>query len=318
MQGAVVLDSMIIFCLLGAMDIASNSDISCIWRSDNSLEEDLAKYVARNLPRKEIVKHIGKDYPLYPSSLGTLDRMLRHFGIHYIERDTPEQAVINAVKFELKKGKCLGYRAMNRKLRTEYNIKVSRQCVSDIVKFLDPEGVEERTLKCKKTKNAKKSAKLPIVCDSSDRVSSNDFEAFQQTDNLLINNKVLTNETSFNCLSCGKSFIQKKLLIMHLKAHISERPYACASCRKSFHQITDLSKHVEDHRIQLESILHAENYEETSSAYDLSLSVRSSSEAVDLSSTATTIITTDWNKVTVPNLHSSISPIVINIKPEED
>ena len=140
------------------------------WKTDVSFKEDLEKYVAQNLHRTEISNIIEKDYPFYPSSVATLGRMLRHFGISYINRDTSAASVIDAVKQELNgTGKCLGYRAMNQKLRTKHNIKVPRHNVADIVQLLDPDGVEERTVKHKK-----KRAKVPFVSNGPDWVWSLD------------------------------------------------------------------------------------------------------------------------------------------------
>jgi len=75
----------------------------------------------------------------------TLDRRLRHFGIYYINYDTPVEAVSDAVEKELEgPGKLLGYRAMNQKLRTEHNVQVPRHLVSNVMAELDPEGLEAR------------------------------------------------------------------------------------------------------------------------------------------------------------------------------
>ena len=61
-----------------------------------------------------------------------------------------------AVQKELEgPGKLLGYRAMNQKLRTEYQICVPRNIVADVLFDLDPEGVESRNVKKKEKKEKK-------------------------------------------------------------------------------------------------------------------------------------------------------------------
>ena len=73
-----------------------------------------------NFKRSEILDFAQRDFPEYTWSTATLDRRLRHFGIYYINYDTPVAAVSDAVQKELEgPGKLLGYRAMNQKLRTD-------------------------------------------------------------------------------------------------------------------------------------------------------------------------------------------------------
>jgi hypothetical protein len=52
-------------------------------------------------------------------------------------------------------GKLLVYRAMNQKLRTKHNVKVPRHLVHNMMRKLDPEGIEGRNLQ-KKAKPVKK------------------------------------------------------------------------------------------------------------------------------------------------------------------
>ena len=122
----------------------------------------LKKYVAENYKRKEIIDFVRRDFPNYSWSIPTLDRRLRHFGIFYINKETPLTDVVSAVEKELKgPGKLLGYRALNHKLRTEHAICVPRKLVSDVQWDLDPEGVESRDVKKKKKKRPKK----PFISD---------------------------------------------------------------------------------------------------------------------------------------------------------
>ena len=63
-----------------ALIMASKSE----WEEDNQLEQDLKTYVSQNLKRSEVLDFMQRDFPQYNWSLTTLDRRLRHFGIHYI------------------------------------------------------------------------------------------------------------------------------------------------------------------------------------------------------------------------------------------
>ena len=100
---------------------------------------------------------IQRDFPEYTWSTATLDRRLRHFGIYYINYDTPVAAVADAVQKDLEgPGKLLGYRAMNQKLRTEHNVQVPRHLVYNVMAELDLEGLEARNLQRKKKKEKSK------------------------------------------------------------------------------------------------------------------------------------------------------------------
>ena len=140
------------------------------WKDDQLLEDDLKKYVARNLKRSEVLDFVKRDYPEYPWSPATLDRRLRHFNIYYIDYENTLESVQEAVREELNgPGKLLGYRAMNQKLRIQHGIKVPRHLVHTVLADEDPEGVEQRQL-CKRNKPRK----TPFVCDGPWNVASLD------------------------------------------------------------------------------------------------------------------------------------------------
>ena len=131
------------------------------WKLDETLKEDLVKYVEQNLKRTEILDFVMQDYPEYPWSIPTLDRRLRHFDISYINKATTVDEIRTAVEKELEgPGKLLGYRAMNHKLRTEHHVCAPRNLVAEIVWDMDPEGVELRSVK-----KRKKIPKKPFVSD---------------------------------------------------------------------------------------------------------------------------------------------------------
>ena len=55
------------------------------------------------------------------------------------------EEVKDAVKKELEgPGRLLGYRAMHKKVRQEYNLHVTRDAVYNVMYDLDPEGLEAR------------------------------------------------------------------------------------------------------------------------------------------------------------------------------
>ena len=131
------------------------------WKENQDLAQDLKQYVASNMQRSEILDFVKRDYGMYPWSIPTLDRRLRHFGVRYIKRNTPVADVVNAVQMELQGvGQKLGYRNMNLKLRTEHNICVPRKLVGEIMWELDPDGVQSRNVWKKKNL-----PKRPFLCD---------------------------------------------------------------------------------------------------------------------------------------------------------
>ena len=90
------------------------------WKNNENLKTDLDKYVRESLRKCEILDFVKRDYPEYPWSMATLSRRLRPFDIKYIDYETPLEAVTDAVAEELKgPGRCLGYRALNQKLRNQ-------------------------------------------------------------------------------------------------------------------------------------------------------------------------------------------------------
>ena len=131
------------------------------WINDAKLESDLKSYVAQNYKRTEILDFVKRDFAEYQWSIATLARRLKQFQISYVDYTTDVDKVQEAVQTELDgPGKLLGYRAMNLKLRTEHGIQVPRHLVHNVMKELDPDGLEDRSLK-KKAKRRKK----PFVSD---------------------------------------------------------------------------------------------------------------------------------------------------------
>ena len=117
------------------------------WKEDNQFKQDLKTYISQNLKRSEVLDFMQRDFPRCHWSLVTLDRHLRHFGIHYIYYDTPLAAVSGAVQKELEgPDRLQGYRAMNQKLRTVHNVQVPHHLVYNMIAELDPAGLQARSL----------------------------------------------------------------------------------------------------------------------------------------------------------------------------
>ena len=115
------------------------------WSEDQSLKEALDKYVKQGLQRCEILDFVERDFSQYPWSIRTLDRRLRHFQIYYNDNTVEVEDVTAAVANELSgAGKLLGYRAMHKKIRQEYDIKASREQVYLVMQELDPDGLQAR------------------------------------------------------------------------------------------------------------------------------------------------------------------------------
>ena len=123
------------------------------WKYDNKLKSDLEMYVLQKLQRNEILNFVNRDYSSYMWSMRTLDRRLRYFQIHYVDKTVCLDDAKDVLKKELDgPGALLGYRAMAQKLRVKYEIKLPRDLVYDMMYDLDPEGLTNRPPGVKKKK----------------------------------------------------------------------------------------------------------------------------------------------------------------------
>lgn len=115
------------------------------WKDDESLKDDLQRYVLQNLKRTEILDFMIRDFPQYAWSLGTLSRRMSFFQIRYINYDTRLNVVEDIVRRECEgPGQLLGYRAMHHKLREQYELAVPRNLVYDVMTHVDPEALTNR------------------------------------------------------------------------------------------------------------------------------------------------------------------------------
>ena len=95
------------------------------WKEDDILKSDLKKYVKEDLRRTEILDFMKRDFSQYAWSLSSLDRRMRYFDIHYTDNNVTVEQIRDAVKKEVDgPGKLLGYRAMQKTLRQEHELKV--------------------------------------------------------------------------------------------------------------------------------------------------------------------------------------------------
>ena len=66
------------------------------------------------------------------------------------DNDTSVDTVKEAVKKEMVgRGKFLGYRLLTQKLRNEHQIKVPKHLILNVMRDVDPEGIENRSVKKK-------------------------------------------------------------------------------------------------------------------------------------------------------------------------
>ena len=116
------------------------------WKADQSLLEDLAKFVEANFKRTEILDFVKRDYSQYTWSLRTLTRRLAFFKISYIDYGANIDNLREIVQRELVDGPgaFLGYRALHKKVREVYGLRVPRNLVYNMMYDVDPTGLENR------------------------------------------------------------------------------------------------------------------------------------------------------------------------------
>ena len=99
-------------------------------------------------------------------SMRSLKRRLRGYSLRRNANDVDEQRLRNIIRSELKfSGGSLVYRAVWQSLRLEHKVHVPRRLVAEIIRELDPEGVQNRRrrrLTRRRYKNWKSNWKLLI------------------------------------------------------------------------------------------------------------------------------------------------------------
>lgn len=109
------------------------------------LREDTETYVREGYSTEEALDFLKRDLPLYAWCIRLLHRRLRYFEIYYNDQAVTVEEVKDAVTKELEgPGKLLGYRALYKKIRQEYNLQVTRDAVYNAMYDLDPEGLHRK------------------------------------------------------------------------------------------------------------------------------------------------------------------------------
>jgi len=130
------------------------------WKDDDLLKEQLKHYVSQNMHRKEIIDFVIRDFGHHLDgccSMSTLDRMLRHFGVRYIDYSVSEKDVADAVAYEMQgPGQRLGYRALTGKVRQVHGLRVPRDLVYAAMTNVDHEALKKRRPCLKRKKRDKK------------------------------------------------------------------------------------------------------------------------------------------------------------------
>ena len=92
----------------------------------------------------EVILEFLNDYHDMSLSMRSLKRRLREYGLRRNANDVNEQRLRN-IRSKLRcSGGSLGYRAVWHSLRLEYKVCVPRRLVAEIIRELDPEGVQNR------------------------------------------------------------------------------------------------------------------------------------------------------------------------------
>ena len=93
----------------------------------------------------EVILEFLKQYHDVSLSMRSLKRRLREYGLRRNANDVDEPRLRNIIRSELRcSGGSLGYRAVWYSLRLEHKVHVPRRLVAEIIRELDPEGVQNR------------------------------------------------------------------------------------------------------------------------------------------------------------------------------
>lgn len=108
--------------------------------------DDLIRsYFQEGLSYKEIVLTLLHVHGI-SLCLRQLKRILARLGLkRKFQETSPIQTIVSAILKEMtSSGQCIGYRTMWRRLLYNYRLNVKRDMVLDIMRIIDPEGVERR------------------------------------------------------------------------------------------------------------------------------------------------------------------------------
>ena len=110
----------------------------------------IEQYFNLGLNYSEILLFLGLSHGCF-LSIRQLKRILKHLGLGRRNRSNP-QIICEAIEEELHgSGSMLGYRQMARRLLHEYGVSTDKETVRQLLKIMDPQGVESRSKITKKT-----------------------------------------------------------------------------------------------------------------------------------------------------------------------
>ena len=126
------------------------------WINDKHLEDTLQKLFGDNLKRTEIFDYVQRGFPEYTWSLYTLDRRARFFSIFKTDKNVSVEEVQRVFVEEISgPGYLFGYHVIHIKIRQHRHFNVPRSLVYAAMEGVDPNGLEYRTIREKKTKEKK-------------------------------------------------------------------------------------------------------------------------------------------------------------------
>ena len=99
----------------------------------------IEKYFTLGFTASEILSFLLNVYGIRLSLL----RILKNRGCIRREQSTDMSIIVQAVEHELRgSGSIIGYRSMHQRLTTDHQLIVTRNIVRQVLKILDPEGVQ--------------------------------------------------------------------------------------------------------------------------------------------------------------------------------
>ncbi|XP_053547182.1 zinc finger protein 721-like [Bombina bombina] len=75
------------------------------------------------------------------------------------------------------------------------------------------------------------------------------FKTFNHKSNLLVHERIHSGDKTYRCQDCGKQFSQRTSLMVHLRTHTGEMPYSCQQCRRRFRQQSNLLYHIKTNTV---------------------------------------------------------------------